>query len=82
MAASTPDHEGPTTTETLANPSSFDRPRGRRNHIDYKTMLALGKPIALLDVRDVDEWIATALPMARIFPRRGRIPRGLADGTA
>ena len=46
--------------------------------IDYKTMLAaLGKPsIALLDVRDVDEWIGeSSSPYGKDFcPRKGRIP--------
>jgi len=46
--------------------------------IDAKTMLAaLGKPgIALLDVRDVDEWIGeSSSPYGKDFcPRKGRIP--------
>ena len=46
--------------------------------IDAKTMLdALGKPeIALLDVRDIDEWIAeSSSPYGKDFcPRKGRIP--------
>ena len=46
--------------------------------IDAKTMLAaVGKPsIALLDVRDVDEWIGdSSSPYGKDFcPRKGRIP--------
>jgi thiosulfate/3-mercaptopyruvate sulfurtransferase len=46
--------------------------------IDYKAVLAaLGKPgIALLDVRDVDEWIGdSSSPYGKDFcPRKGRIP--------
>ena len=46
--------------------------------IDYKAMLAaLDKPgIALLDVRDVDEWIGeSSSPYGKDFcPRKGRIP--------
>jgi thiosulfate/3-mercaptopyruvate sulfurtransferase len=46
--------------------------------IDYKTMLAaVGKPgVALLDVRDVDEWIGeSSSPYGKDFcPRKGRIP--------
>jgi thiosulfate/3-mercaptopyruvate sulfurtransferase len=45
--------------------------------IDAKTMLgAIGKPIALLDVRDVDEWIGdSSSPYGKDFcPRKGRIP--------
>ena len=46
--------------------------------IDAKTMLAaLGKPgIAILDVRDVDEWIGdSSSPYGKDFcPRKGRIP--------
>jgi thiosulfate/3-mercaptopyruvate sulfurtransferase len=45
--------------------------------IDARTMLAaLGKPIALLDVRDVDEWIGeSSSPYGKDFcPRKGRIP--------
>ncbi len=46
--------------------------------IDAKTMLAaLGKPeVALLDVRDIDEWIAeSSSPYGKDFcPRKGRIP--------
>ncbi len=45
--------------------------------IDAKAMLAaIGKPIALLDVRDVDEWIGdSSSPYGKDFcPRKGRIP--------
>jgi thiosulfate/3-mercaptopyruvate sulfurtransferase len=46
--------------------------------IDAKTMLAaVGKPgIALLDVRDIDEWIGeSSSPYGKDFcPRKGRIP--------
>jgi thiosulfate/3-mercaptopyruvate sulfurtransferase len=45
--------------------------------IDAKTMLAaIGKPVALLDVRDVDEWIGdSSSPYGKDFcPRKGRIP--------
>src|SRR3977135_1172358 len=49
--------------------------------IDAKTMLAaVGKPgIALLDVRDVDEWIGeSSSPYGQAFcPRTGRIPRAV-----
>jgi thiosulfate/3-mercaptopyruvate sulfurtransferase len=59
-------------------PSSFPIvPEAGEIIIDYKTMLAaLGKPIALLDVRDVDEWIGeSSSPYGKDFcPRKGRIP--------
>ncbi len=45
--------------------------------IDYKTMLAaLGGDVALVDVRDVDEWVGTSSsPYGPDFcPRKGRIP--------
>lgn len=53
-------------------------PAGASILIDAKTMLgALGKSdIAILDVRDVDEWIAdSSSPYGKEFcPRKGRIP--------
>ncbi len=70
----------PTTTDaTSATPAAFDViPEAGEILIDYKTMLAaLGNPkIALLDVRDVDEWIGeSSSPYGKDFcPRKGRIP--------
>ena len=70
----------PTTTEAATStPSSFEIvPEAGEILIDYKTMLAaLGNPkIALLDVRDVDEWIGdSSSPYGKDFcPRKGRIP--------
>ncbi len=70
----------PTTTEVPAPaPSSFPIiQEAGEILIDYKTMLAaLGNPkIALLDVRDVDEWIGdSSSPYGKDFcPRKGRIP--------
>ncbi|MGD9920965.1 MAG: sulfurtransferase [Pseudorhodoplanes sp.] len=69
----------PVTTEVPSpTPSSFEIvPEAGEIVIDYKTMLAaLGKPIALLDVRDVDEWIGeSSSPYGKDFcPRKGRIP--------
>src|SRR5712664_1140696 len=60
-------------------PASFDIvPEAADILIDAKTMLAaVGKPgIALLDVRDVDEWIGeSSSPYGKDFcPRKGRIP--------
>ena len=70
----------PVTTE-LPNPApaSFAIvPEAADILIDAKTMLAaVGKPgIALLDVRDVDEWIGeSSSPYGKDFcPRKGRIP--------
>ncbi len=70
----------PTSTEAATpTPSSFEIvPEAGEILIDYKTMLAaLGNPkIALLDVRDVDEWIGdSSSPYGKDFcPRKGRIP--------
>ena len=70
----------PTTTEVPSPaPSVFPVvPEAADIIIDVKTMLAaLGKPnIALLDVRDVDEWIGeSSSPYGKDFcPRKGRIP--------
>ena len=70
----------PTTTEAATPaPSSFEIiPEAGEILIDYKTMqAALGNPsIALLDVRDVDEWIGeSSSPYGKDFcPRKGRIP--------
>jgi thiosulfate/3-mercaptopyruvate sulfurtransferase len=60
-------------------PASFPvDPAGASILIDWKEMLAaLEKPqIAILDVRDVDEWIAdSSSPYGKEFcPRKGRIP--------
>jgi thiosulfate/3-mercaptopyruvate sulfurtransferase len=60
-------------------PASFAiLPEASEILIDAKTMLAaVGKPgIALLDVRDVDEWIGdSSSPYGKDFcPRKGRIP--------
>jgi thiosulfate/3-mercaptopyruvate sulfurtransferase len=70
----------PITTDAAApTPSSFEIiPEAGEILIDYKTMLAaVGNPgIALLDVRDVDEWIGeSSSPYGKDFcPRKGRIP--------
>jgi len=70
----------PVTTEVPApEPASFSIiPEAADILIDAKTMLAaVGKPgIALLDVRDVDEWIGeSSSPYGKDFcPRKGRIP--------
>lgn len=70
----------PVSTDVPApSPSSFPIvPEAGGLLIDAKTMLAaLGKPgIALLDVRDVDEWIGeSSSPYGKDFcPRKGRIP--------
>ena len=70
----------PTSTEAATpTPSSFEIvTEAGEILIDYKTMLAaLGNPkIALLDVRDVDEWIGdSSSPYGKDFcPRKGRIP--------
>lgn len=70
----------PVSTDVPApSPSSFPIvPEAGGMLIDAKTMLAaLGKPgIALLDVRDVDEWIGeSSSPYGKDFcPRKGRIP--------
>jgi thiosulfate/3-mercaptopyruvate sulfurtransferase len=60
-------------------PASFSiLPEAADILIDAKTMLAaVGKPgVALLDVRDVDEWIGeSSSPYGKDFcPRKGRIP--------
>jgi thiosulfate/3-mercaptopyruvate sulfurtransferase len=69
----------PVTTEVATpTPATFPIvPEAADILIDAKTMLAaLGKPIALLDVRDVDEWIGdSSSPYGKDFcPRKGRIP--------
>ena len=70
----------PVTTEVPSPaPASFAIvPEAGDILIDAKTMLAaVGKPdIALLDVRDVDEWIGeSSSPYGKDFcPRKGRIP--------
>jgi thiosulfate/3-mercaptopyruvate sulfurtransferase len=70
----------PVTTDVPSpTPASFPVvPEAGSILIDAKTMLAaLGKPgIALLDVRDVDEWIGdSSSPYGKDFcPRKGRIP--------
>src|ERR1700744_5660287 len=70
----------PVTTEVPSpTPASFAIvPDAAKILIDAKTMLAaVGKPgIALLDVRDVDEWIGeSSSPYGKDFcPRKGRIP--------
>jgi thiosulfate/3-mercaptopyruvate sulfurtransferase len=69
----------PVTTEVpTPTPATFPIvPEAADILIDAKTMLAaLGKPIALLDVRDVDEWIGdSSSPYGKDFcPRKGRIP--------
>ena len=70
----------PTTTDAATpTPASFEIiPEAGEILIDYKTMLAaLDNPkIALLDVRDVDEWIGeSSSPYGKDFcPRKGRIP--------
>ena len=70
----------PTTTAVPSpKPASFSIvPEASDILIDAKTMLAaVGKPgIALLDVRDVDEWIGdSSSPYGKDFcPRKGRIP--------
>ena len=82
MAASTPGRAkgSPVTTEVpKPAPASFAIvPEAADILIDAKTMLAaVGKPgIALLDVRDVDEWIGeSSSPYGKDFcPRKGRIP--------
>ncbi|ARQ01307.1 sulfurtransferase [Pseudorhodoplanes sinuspersici] len=68
-----------TTDAATPTPASFDIiPEAGEILIDYKTMLAaVGNPsIALLDVRDVDEWIGeSSSPYGKDFcPRKGRIP--------
>lgn len=70
----------PTTTDVPSPaPQSFAvMPEAGGILIDAKTMLsALGNPsIALLDVRDIDEWIGdSSSPYGKDFcPRKGRIP--------
>ena len=70
----------PVTTEVpKPKPASFAIvPEAGDILIDAKTMLAaVGKPgIALLDVRDVDEWIGeSSSPYGKDYcPRKGRIP--------
>ena len=70
----------PISTEAASpTPSSFEIvPEAGDILLDYKAMLAaLGNPsIALLDVRDVDEWIGeSSSPYGKDFcPRKGRIP--------
>ena len=70
----------PTSTEVAApTPATFPvDPSAAHIVIDSKAMLAaLDKPdIAMLDVRDVDEWIAeSSSPYGKDFcPRKGRIP--------
>jgi thiosulfate/3-mercaptopyruvate sulfurtransferase len=70
----------PVSTEAAApTPATFPvEPEAADILIDAKTMLvALGNPkIALLDVRDVDEWIGdSSSPYGNDFcPRKGRIP--------
>ena len=73
--------EGLPTTKIVPSPvkASFSIvPEAGDILIDAKTMLAaLGKPgIALLDVRDIDEWIGeSSSPYGKDFcPRKGRIP--------
>jgi thiosulfate/3-mercaptopyruvate sulfurtransferase len=68
-----------TTAVPSPAPASFAIiPDAAKILIDAKTMLAaVGKPgIALLDVRDVDEWIGdSSSPYGKDFcPRKGRIP--------
>jgi thiosulfate/3-mercaptopyruvate sulfurtransferase len=68
-----------TTAVPTPAPASFSIvPEASDILIDAKTMLAaVGKPgIALLDVRDVDEWIGdSSSPYGKDFcPRKGRIP--------
>jgi thiosulfate/3-mercaptopyruvate sulfurtransferase len=68
-----------TTAVPAPAPASFAIvPSASEILIDAKTMLAaVGKPgIALLDVRDVDEWIGdSSSPYGKDFcPRKGRIP--------
>ena len=68
-----------TTAVPTPKPASFAIvPEAGDILIDAKTMLAaVGKPgIALLDVRDVDEWIGeSSSPYGKDFcPRKGRIP--------
>ena len=82
MAATTPGPwQGLPTTKDVPTPvkASFSIvPEAGDILIDAKTMLAaLDKPsIALLDVRDVDEWIGdSSSPYGKDFcPRKGRIP--------
>jgi thiosulfate/3-mercaptopyruvate sulfurtransferase len=70
----------PTTTAVPSpKPASFAIvPEAGDILIDAKTMLAaVGKPgVALLDVRDIDEWIGeSSSPYGKDFcPRKGRIP--------
>ena len=69
----------PTSTEVPSpTPATFPvDPAAADLIIDAKTMLAaLGSDIALLDVRDIDEWIGTSSsPYGKDFcPRKGRIP--------
>lgn len=70
----------PVSTQAAAPaPAAFPvDPAGASILIDAKTMLAaLGDPaVAILDVRDVDEWIAdSSSPYGKDFcPRKGRIP--------
>lgn len=68
-----------TTAVPSPTPASFAIvPDAAKILIDAKTMLAaVGKPgVALLDVRDVDEWIGdSSSPYGKDFcPRKGRIP--------